>query len=124
MGKKAHDDVLDAPWELIKANCTKQVACSQEPATFAEANTTYKLAEATMTSGDFTTADGETSGRKMTVAQKLNQDIIASGTMTHSALLDITNSRLLYVTTSASKLLASGDKVNFLEWDAEFGDPT
>lgn len=121
MGKSVHDDVLDGAWDVLD-QATIQVACSAEPTTRAEAVTTYALADAVMTADtDYTKANGDTSGRKVTVAAKSGETVDATGTATHIALCDAT--RLLYVTTCTSQALTSGNTVNFPAWDAEILDP-
>jgi hypothetical protein len=126
MAKTVHDDVLDGAMNVIKNNVTRQVACSAQPTTYAEANATYALADVTMAGSDFTIANGDTSGRKVTVGAKSGALIDTSGTATHAALLDVTNSKLLYVTTcTALALTANGtNTVNFPAWDIEIADPT
>ena len=126
MGKSVHSDVLDGAWDIIKNNCTKQVACSAQPTTYTEANATYMLANATMASGDFAKAAGNTSGRKVTMTAKSGIVIANSGTATHIALLDVANSKLLYVTTCTSQALTANgsNTVNFPTWKAEIADPT
>lgn len=124
MAKSVHDDVLDGALNIIKNNCTRMVACSTQPTTFTEANATFALADVTMASGDFTVANGDTSGRKVTVAAKSTVTVDTSGTYAHVALLDVTNSKLLYVTTGTSQSLTSGNTVNFPAWDIEIADPS
>lgn len=126
MAKAVHDDVLDAALNVIKSTVTRQVACSAQPTTYAQANATYALASVTMTNGDFTIANGDSSGRKLTVAAKSGALIGVSGTATHVALLDVANNRLLQVTTCASlALTANGSNtVGFPSWKVELGDPT
>lgn len=126
MAKIVHDDVLDGALNIIKNNCTRQVACSAQPTTYAEANATYALADVTMASGDFTAANGDTSGRKLTVAAKSGVLIDTTGTATHVALLDVTNSKLLLVTTCTSQALTANgtNTVNFPAWKDEIADPT
>lgn len=125
MAKSVHDDVLDGALDVIRNNCTRQTVCSTQPTTYAEANATYALADVTMASGDFTKANGDSSGRKLTVASKSGLLIDASGTAQHMALLDVANSKLLYVTTVASQaLVANGSNtVNVPAWDIEIADP-
>lgn len=125
MAKTVHDDVLDGALNIIKNNCTRQVACSAQPTTFTEANATYALADATLATGDFTNANGDTSGRKTTVAAKSAVLIDVTGTATHVALLDVTNSKLLYVTTCTSQAVTANasNTVNFPAWDIEIADP-
>lgn len=124
MAKSVHDDVLDGALNIIKNNCTRMVACSAQPTTFAEANATFALADVTMASGDFTAANGDTSGRKLTVAAKTGVAVDASGTVNHVALLDVANSKLLYVTTTTPQGVSSGGTVDFGSWKVEIGDPT
>lgn len=125
MAKAAHDDVMDGALNVIKNNVTRMVACSTQPTTYAEANATYALADVTMASGDFTLANGDVSGRKVTVAAKSSILIDASGTAQHVALLDVTNSKLLYVTTCTSQALTANgsNTVNTPAWDIEIADP-
>jgi hypothetical protein len=124
MGKAVDDSVLDAALNDIKNNCTRQVLCSQQPTTFNEANSTYMLSQTTMAAGDFTVGNGDTSGRKVTMAAKNGTTVTNTGTATHAALLDVVNSVLLYVTTVTSQALTAGNTVNIGSWKAEIQDPT
>lgn len=98
MPKTVHNDVLDGALNIIKNNCTSEVLCSQEPTSYAEASSTYALADVTVDSSDFTAGDGDTSGRKLTVAQQASVTVDTTGKGTHIALLDVSNTKLLYVT--------------------------
>lgn len=125
MAAYANDDIMDAALNVIKSNCDKMVACSAQPATFAEANATYALADVAMSSTDFTgPANGDTSGRKLTSAAKSGVTVDTSGTATHVALLDTVNSRLLYVTTCTSQAVVSGGTVSIGGWSIELRDPS
>lgn len=121
MAASVHDDVLDGAFDVVdQANL--MIACSAEPTTRAEAVTTYALADIAMTvNTDYTKANGDTSGRKVTVAAKSTVTVDVTGTATHVALVDGT--RLLYVTTCTSQALTSGNTVNFPAWDIEIADP-
>ena len=122
MAKSVHDTVLDGAFDVLDQG-NIQVACSAEPTTRTEAVTTYALADAVMVADtDYTKANGDTSGRKVTVAAKASQTVDATGTATHIAICDASN--LLYVTTCTSQALTSGNTVNFPAWDVEIGDPT
>lgn len=124
MAKSVHNDVLDGALNIIKNNCTRMTVCSAEPTTYAEGNATYALADVTMTGTDFTNADGDTSGRKTTVASKSAVPVDTTGTATHVALLDVSNTKLLYVTTCTSQALTSGNTITFPAWDIEIADPS
>lgn len=124
MAKSVHDDVLDGALNVLKNNVTRMTACSSEPTTYTQGNSTYALADVTLASGDFAIANGDTSGRKVTVAQKTGVTVDTTGTATHVALLDVTNSKLLYVTTCTSQALTSGNTMTFNTWDIEIADPS
>lgn len=122
MAKSVHDDVLDGALNIIKNNCNLMTACSAEPTTRTEAVTTYALADAIMSGTDFTLANGDTNGRKVTVSAQAGEAVDTTGTANHVALVDGT--RLLYVTTATAQALTSGNTVDFSAWDIEIADPT
>lgn len=126
MAKKVDDSVLDAALNEIKTKCTRMVVCSAEPANYTAANTggADNLGDVTMAATDFTIANGDTSGRKVTVASKSGVNVDVTGTASHVALLDVTNLVLLYVTTCTSQALTSGNTITFPAWDIEIADPT
>lgn len=122
MAKSLHDDVLDAPADVID-QADLMTVCSAEPTTRTEAITTFKLADVAMTPNtDYTKANGDVSGRKVTVAAKSGVTVDSSGTATHVALVDGT--RLLLVTTCTSQALTAANTMNFPAFKAEFTDPT
>lgn len=122
MAKSVHNDVLDGAFDVLD-QADLMTVCNAEPTTRTEAVTTFKLADVAMTPNtDFTKADGDTSGRKCTVAAKSGVAVDTSGTANHVALVDAT--RLLYVTTCTSQALTSGNTVNFPAWKVEIADPT
>ena len=122
MAKSVHDDVLDGAWDILDQADTMTV-CAGQPTTRTEAVTTFKLADVAMTPNtDYTKANGDTSGRKVTVAAKSGVAVDTSGTGDHVALCDAT--RLLYVTTCTSQGLTAGNTVNFPAWKAELADPS
>jgi hypothetical protein len=121
MAKWANDDVMDAALNRVKTLVNLQTVCSQQPTTRTEATTTYKLADVAMATGDFTLADGDAPGRKVTVAQKASVTVDSDGTATHVALTDATS--LVVVTTCTGQVLTSGNTVTFPAWDQEISDP-
>lgn len=120
MAKWQNDLMLDAALDYIKNNATVLTVCSAQPTTYAEATSTYKLADVTVDSTDFTHANGDTSGRKTTVAAQSAVPIDTTGTATHIALCSGTV--LLYVTTCTSQALTSGGTVDVPAWDIELAD--
>lgn len=123
MAKSVHNDVLDGALNVIKNNCTRQTLCNAEPTTYTQGNATFALADVTMASGDFTIADGASSGRKATVAAKAGVAVDTTGTGNHLALLDVTNSKLLYVTTCTAQGVSSGGTADIGSWVIEIADP-
>lgn len=122
MAKSVHNDVLDGAFNVLD-DADIMTVCSQEPTTRTQAVTTYALADVAMTPGtDFTKADGDTSGRKCTVAAKSSVTVDTTGTATHIALCD--GSRLLFVTTCTSQALTAANTVNIPAWKIEIADPS
>lgn len=120
MGKKASDGYIDGGLDAIAGSTTITV-CTAEPTSVAECDSLSLIPGHTLTAGDFTKANGDTSGRKVTVAAQNNLSIDASGTATHVAITDGVD---YYVTTVSSQALTSGGTVSIGAWDIEFADPT
>lgn len=121
MSKFVSTTVLDAALDKI-ATATIMTVCSAQPTTRTEAVTTYELADVVMASGDFTKANGDVSGRKVTVAAKSGVPVDNSGSATHIALCDA--STLLYVTTITSQSVTAGNTANIGTWKVEIANPT
>jgi hypothetical protein len=122
MAKTLDDTVLDGALNIFD-NGNVMTACSTQPTTRTEAVTTYMLASTAVTAGtDYTIANGDTSGRKATVAAKNGVSVTNSGTALFVAICDATT--LLAVTTCTSQALTSGNTVNFPAWKLEIADPT
>lgn len=128
MTKTADDTVLDGLLDIVANNGNKMTVCSTQPTTYAQANATYELASASMSTGagngDYTEANGDVSGRKLTMTQKSNLTIDNSGTALFIAIIDTTHSVLLVVTSCTSQALTSGNTVTIPAWKMEVADPT
>lgn len=124
MAKFTDDSVLDAALAKV-ATATRMVITSAQPANFAGI-AAVALADQVMTAGagngDYTLANGDVSGRKLTVLAQSGINVDASGTATHVCLDDGTT--LLQVTTCTSQALTSGNTVNVPAYDIEFADVT
>jgi hypothetical protein len=122
MAKWQNDTILDQALNYIMNNVTQLCVCSAQPTTYAEATSTYKLAVKTgLNSGAFTgPANGDVSGRKVTVNQQAAITIDTGGTATHIAICS--GSVLLYVTTCTSQALSAGNTVTVPAWDIEIAD--
>jgi hypothetical protein len=124
MAKFLDDSVMDAAAAKV-ATATRMVVTSAQPANFAGI-AAVALADVVLTAGngngDYTIANGDTNGRKVTVAAQTAFNIDASGTATHVCLDDGTT--LLAVTTCTSQALTSGGTVTVPAHDYEFSDPS
>lgn len=121
MAKWQNDLMLDAAFDWIRARVTIETVCNAQPTSYAEATSTYKLADTPLTSTDLVIAD-DTSGRKVTIAAKNGVSVDLSGTASHVALAGSTGSVLLYVTTCTTQALTSGNTVNIPAWKINIQD--
>jgi len=123
MAKTISDLVLDGALD-ITATGTIMHICSSEPANRAAA-VSASLADVVLTAGDgngdYVIANGDTSGRKITISQQASMPIDATGTATHVTISDASN--LLLVTTCTSQALTSGGTVTVPAFDQEIADP-
>lgn len=118
-----NDHVLDNGLSVITSDADKLVICSQQPATYAEANATYALGEKEGPTVSSPT-DGVSSGRRVIVSAIADGDVTATGTATHWALLDTVNERLLAANTlSASQAVTNGNTFTLGEFSITIPDP-
>lgn len=126
MSKFAPDATLDGMLAYIADRCTRVTICSTQPTNYTEANATYELADVTVTAGngngDFTIANGDSSGRKLTLLQQTGVTIDNNGTAAHIALLDVAGTALLAVTTCTSQAVTAGNTATINAVDFELGD--
>lgn len=115
MAKYAHPDVLDQGPNYIKTNCNKMAVVSAYTfgATYATVNGNI-LAEAAMTSSDFTLGTSGNDRTLTTASGKSDTSANATGSASHIAFLDTVNSKVLWVTEETSgQTITSGNPVNF-----------
>lgn len=129
MGKSVHNNVLDQMLNYIVDESDQLCICSAEPTTKTEADTTYMLAKSSVNDVSATApADGDVSGRKVTIPENFSEGsaltITNTGTATHVALIDSVGGVLLYVTTCTSQSLTAAGSVTVPAWDIEVRDPT
>lgn len=126
MPVSADDYVMDGALARY-AEAERIVITAGQPANYA-AVAAATLAAGAVTpgagNGDFTLADGDVSGRKVSVAAQTGLSISASGDADHVCLVDDTSSRLLGVTTCPTQALTSGGTVDTQAYDIEVADPT
>jgi len=122
MAKAANDVFIDGGLDRID-DCVTLSVCSGQPANYAGI-AAVMLAAVTLTAGDgggdYTKANGDTNGRKLSVLIQSAISITSTGTATHVVLDDGTD---IYVTTCTSQALTSGGTVTVPEWDIEIADP-
>lgn len=126
MAKSQLDAIYDSgTLAYVRVRATRVTVCSTQPTTYAQANSTtgYMLAKSdVITSTDFTLADGDVSGRKISVAAQNSITVSANGTAQHVAWIGSTGSTLLLVTTCTSQSLTAANLVNIPAHDFEIQD--
>lgn len=126
MAKFVSDTVIDQALNYIKNNAEQVVICAGQPSNYSDATTDSgsggnALGESAVSTGDFTVADGDTSGRKITMGTK-SVTIDVTGTADHVALVDDTNTELLLVTTMASSSVTASEIRTIEAFDEEILD--
>lgn len=117
------DYVLDAALSKLDTEAERVYICSQEPANYTEAISTYALGNSTsLTVG--APSDRSGGGREVTVDALSLASITASGTATHFALVDVTNTRLLVAgSLSASQAVTAGNTFSLDSFTVGIPDP-
>lgn len=104
-----NDRVFDNGLSVLDTEANKIVITSQEATTYTEANATYALGNSTSLSIG-APADRSGGGREVTVAAITDGSVTATGTATHYAIVDTSNTRLLATSTlTASQSVTSGN---------------
>jgi uncharacterized membrane protein YebE (DUF533 family) len=106
------DRVLDLGLNVLDTEATHIYLCSADPSTFTAASSTNALGNKNFGAGAAvgSPAAGSPNGRKVTTAAVTDGTVTATGTATHWALTDNTNSRLHAAgPLSASQAVTSGN---------------
>jgi hypothetical protein len=117
-----NDLLLDLALQEIETNASRVDICSQEPATYTEATSTYTLGNKTGVT--YTgPADRTPNGRKTTLDAITGGSVTGTGTASHWAASKTTATTALYVTTSlaSSQAVTSGN--TFSLTTADIGIP-
>ena len=129
MTKSVNNDVLDAALDFIVNNASViRVCATAAVGTYAIA-TGNTLVSAVVSGADFTgPADGDTSGRKVTVGAKPGQAAsdTANATAQTIVITQTSGSRVLYVTdvtANSQQVIVSGNTVDIGSWVVEIRDP-
>jgi len=101
--------------------------CSTEPTTYAEATSTYTLANTTLATGDsggsdYTAPQDDTSGRKLIVEQQTDIAITGTDDAEHIAITNGSD-ELIFVTTCTLQGLTSGGTVTVPAFEINVQDP-
>lgn len=128
MAKFCSSNILNAAATVIRDNCAKIAVCTTVSiASVADAQTNM-LAETTLTTGastSFTIADGDVSGRKITISQQSSIAVATTGVAGQIALYSSAANVLYYLTNCTTQALAStSNKVTIPAWKIEFRDAT
>ena len=118
------DRVLDNGLTVLDTEANRVDLTSQEATTYAEATSTYTLGNKTSISiGSPTDRTG--GGRKVTMAAISDGTITGTGTATHYAIVDTTNSRLLVTgSLTASQSVTTGNTFSLEALDIGIPDPS
>ena len=125
MAAVLNDRVLDFGINELTSNANRVDLCSQAPTTYTEATSTYTMGNKTAIS--FGSPADATSGRKVVLTAVTGGSLTATGNVTHYAITDTSNSRLLVVQAVQSSPVAvtSGDTWAFTgDVEVNIPDPT
>ena len=120
MAKSIPDAVIDLMLDIIgSSNSDRLFICSAQPATYAEASATYDLATHVLTSGDFSKAAGDTSGRKLILAAQNGFTVDHNGDATHYVIGKSGDTSIRLIGTLTLQTLTAGNLVNFPATDID-----
>ena len=125
------DYVLDSALSKLDTEATHLYLCSAEPATYAAAiganngTTQFGLGNKALAAGDINApADRVGGGRKVTLAALSGGSVTSTGTATHYAIVDQTNTRLLVTgAISPTQGLTAGNTFSTPTIDIGIPDP-
>ena len=118
-----NDRVLDNGLTVLDTEATRLDICSTEPATYAEATTTYSLGNKTSLNVGSPEARSP-SGRKVVVPQITDGSVTGTGTAAYWALTDPGNSRLLAAgSLSSSQGVTNGNTFTLTSFDIGIPGP-
>ena len=118
-----NDRVFDNGLTVLDTEANKILITSAQPTTYTEANSTYALGNSTTLSIG-APADRSGGGRQVTIAAITDGSVTATGTATHYAIVDTTNSRLLAAgSLTASQAVTSGNTFTLTSTTIGIPDP-
>lgn len=118
-----NDRVFDNGLTVLDTEANAIHVTSQEATTYLEATSTYSLGSSSSLSIS-APADRSGGGRKVTVAAISDGSINGTGTVTHYAIVDTVNSRLLATAAlTASQSVTNGNTFTLASFDIGIPDP-
>lgn len=123
MARSQNDSMLNAALNWVKDNSDKIfiLASGVHPMTYASAKA-HTLASVSIASTIFSLADGDVSGRKLTVGIVSAVSVTTTGSATHTALVNSTGSSVTYLTQTSAQVITAGNSLNTQAWDIEIED--
>tara|TARA_R110000868_G_scaffold343421_1_gene604438 strand:- start:888 stop:1259 length:372 start_codon:yes stop_codon:yes gene_type:complete len=104
-----NDRVFDNGLTVLDTEANKILVTSQEATTYTEANATYALGNSTSLSIG-APQDRSAGGREVIIAAITDGSVTGSGTVTHYAIVDTVNTRLLATgSLVATQVVTSGN---------------
>jgi len=118
-----NDRVFDNGLTVLDTEANRVDVTSQEATSYAQATSTYTLGNSTSLSIG-APADRSGGGREVTVAAITDGSITATGTATHYAIVDTTNSRLLITgSLTANQSVTNGNTFSLASFKIGIPDP-
>jgi len=118
------DRVLDNGLTVLDTEASRVDITSQEATTYAEATSTHTLGNTTSISIS-APADRTGGGRKVTLSAVSGASVTGTGTATHYAITDVSNTRLLCTgSLTASQSVTSGNTFSLDALDVGIPDPS
>lgn len=104
---------------------TRVDVCTTEPTNYTEATSTYTVGNYVIDNTDFTKANGDTSGRKVTLGAQSGNNGTGTGAANFVAFTRTTGSVFIGVINGDGDTVNSGSPMNISAVDAwEIADPT
>ena len=131
MAKLVADAVLDAALQYLEDSVDFISVCEGAPTTYEHAHSNKGTATgkvlASSATPTFTGPSDDASspyGRKTIVDEEANMTVDITGDADHVALVDVSLTTLLYVTTCTLQTLTAANTVTCPAWQISIGDPT
>lgn len=120
MGKATSNGFIDGGLNAIRTS-TRMTVLPSEPTSIADITANALAVQTGRTAANYVIANGDVSGRKVTMAAGTGLSITASGTATHVAHDNGTD---FTVTTCTPQGVTSGGTLDVPAHDQEIADPT